>query len=313
MNKKTYHIEKTEAGLTIQQYLKQIAGFSNAQIRSMKFTENGICVGGQRARVTARLAEGDVLEVLLETKNSNSAHLLSFEQMPDILYEDADVIAVNKPAGMAVHPSHGHYQDTLSNQLAYYFRKNNQQVEVHSIGRLDLETSGIVLFAKHRAAAARLSKQRENGKFQKTYLAISSGIFAEKSGTLNGAIAPLPGSLMKMCVSKEGKPAVTHYQVQKQYAEAALVQLNLETGRTHQIRVHMADAGHPLLGDRLYFAEADGKKDAGSKPEWLITRAALHASKICFYQPFEGNQILVEAPVPEDMNACLNQAEQILV
>ena len=134
MNKKTYLIEKAEKGLTIQQYLKQIAGFSNAQIRSMKFTENGICLGGQRARVTTRLSEGDVLEVLLETKNSSSAHLLSFEQMPDILYEDADVIAVNKPAGMAVHPSHGHYQDTLANQLAYYFRKNTQQAEIHSIG-----------------------------------------------------------------------------------------------------------------------------------------------------------------------------------
>ena len=145
MNKKTYLIEKAEKGLTIQQYLKQIAGFSNAQIRSMKFTENGICLGGQRVRVTTRLSEGDVLEVLLETKSSSSAHLLSFEQMPDILYEDADVIAVNKPAGMAVHPSHGHYQDTLANQLAYYFRKNTQQVEIHSIGRLDLETSGIVL------------------------------------------------------------------------------------------------------------------------------------------------------------------------
>ena len=219
MNKKTYLIEKAEKGLTIQQYLKQIAGFSNAQIRSMKFTENGICLGGQRARVTTRLSEGDVLEVLLETKNSSSAHLLSFEQMPDILYEDADVIAVNKPAGMAVHPSHGHYQDTLANQLAYYFRKNTQQVEIHSIGRLDLETSGIVLFAKHRAAAARLSRQREDGRLQKTYLAICSGIFAEKNGTLNGAIAPLPGSLMKMCVSKDGKPAITHYQVQKQYME----------------------------------------------------------------------------------------------
>ena len=151
---------------------------------------------------------------------------------------------------MAVHPSHGHYQDTLANQLAYYFRKNTQQVEIHSIGRLDLETSGIVLFARHRAAAARLSRQREDGRLQKTYLAICSGIFAEKNGTLNGAIAPLPGSLMKRCVSKDGKPAVTHYQVQKQYMEAALVRLTLETGRTHQIRVHMADAGHPLIGDR---------------------------------------------------------------
>ena len=310
MNKKTYLIEKAEKGLTIQQYLKQIAGFSNAQIRSMKFTENGICLGGQRVRVTTRLSEGDVLEVLLETKSSSSAHLLSFEQMPDILYEDADVIAVNKPAGMAVHPSHGHYQDTLANQLAYYFRKNTQQVEIHSIGRLDLETSGIVLFARHRAAAARLSRQREDGRLQKTYLAICSGIFAEKNGTLNGAIAPLPGSLMKMCVSKDGKPAVTHYQVQKQYMEAALVRLTLETGRTHQIRVHMADAGHPLIGDLLYFADTDQKADVDAENCFAgIKRAALHASRICFYQPFEGKRITVEAPFPEDMKKCLFRDE----
>ena len=310
MNKKTYLIEKAEKGLTIQQYLKQIAGFSNAQIRSMKFTENGICLGGQRVRVTTRLSEGDVLEILLETKSSSSAHLLSFEQMPDILYEDADVIAVNKPAGMAVHPSHGHYQDTLANQLAYYFRKNTQQVEIHSIGRLDLETSGIVLFARHRAAAARLSRQREDGRLQKTYLAICSGIFAEKNGTLNGAIAPLPGSLMKMRVSKDGKPAVTHYQVQKQYMEAALVRLTLETGRTHQIRVHMAYAGHPLIGDRLYFADTDQKADVDAENCFAgIKRAALHASRICFYQPFEGKRITVEAPFPEDMKKCLFRDE----
>ena len=246
MNKKTYLIEKAEKGLTIQQYLKQIAGFSNAQIRSMKFTENGICLGGQRARVTPRLSEGE----------------------------------------------------------------NTQQVEIHSIGRLDLETSGIVLFAKHRAAAARLSRQREDGRLQKTYLAICSGIFAEKNGTLNGAIAPLPGSLMKMCVSKDGKPAVTHYQVQKQYMEAALVRLTLETGRTHQIRVHMADAGHPLIGDRLYFADTDQKADVDAENCFTgIKRAALHASRICFYQPFEGKRITVEAPFPEDMKKCLFRDE----
>ena len=211
---------------------------------------------------------------------------------------------------MAVHPSHGHYQDTLANQLAYYFRKNTQQVEIHSIGRLDLETSGIVLFAKHRAAAARLSRQREDGRLQKTYLAICSGIFAEKNGTLNGAIALLPGSLMKMCVSKDGKPAVTHYQVQKQYMEAALVQLTLETGRTHQIRVHMADAGHPLIGDRLYFADTDQKADVDAENCFTgIKRAALHASRICFYQPFEGKRITVEAPFPEDMKKCLFRDE----
>ena len=164
---------------------------------------------------------------------------------------------------MAVHPSHGHYQDTLANQLAYYFRKNTQQVEIHSIGRLDLETSGIVLFARHRAAAARLSRQREDGRLQKTYLAICSGIFAERNGTLNGAIAPLPGSLMKMCVSKDGKPAVTHYQVQKQYMDCLLYTSIHDTG------AHGFSMGYNYNG-KLKSAEVLLTEDGEAK---LIRRA----------------------------------------
>lgn len=317
-NKKLYNIEKTEEGMQIQKYLRE-AGFSKAQIRSMKFMEGGICLNGQRARVTVLLKAGDVLEVLPGTKEGGSSHLLSFEKMPEILYEDEDVIAVNKPAGIAVHPSHGHYLDTLSNQLAYYFRMSGQRVEVHSIGRLDLETSGIVLFAKHRAAAARLSAQRETGVLQKQYLAICSGRFEQKSGCKRGAIAPVPGSLMKMCVSESGKRAVTYFEVEKQYAHAALVRLELKTGRTHQIRVHMADAGHPLLGDRLYGIRAEAQAETsaprpgeGKQYGSQMQRAALHAGKMTFRQPFCEKEVTVTAPFPEDMQICLEQLEDVL-
>lgn len=317
-NKKLYSIEKTEEGMQIQKYLRE-AGFSKAQIRSMKFMEGGICLNGQRERVTAVLKAGDVLEVLLAMKEGASSHLLSLEKMPEILYEDEDVIAVNKPAGIAVHPSHGHYLDTLSNQLAYYFRMSGQRVEVHSIGRLDLETSGIVLFAKHRAAAARLSAQRETGVLQKQYLAICSGRFEQKSGCKRGAIAPVPGSLMKMCVSESGKRAVTYFEVEKQYAHAALVRLELKTGRTHQIRVHMADAGHPLLGDRLYGIRAEAQAETsaprpgeGKQYGSQMQRAALHAGKMTFRQPFCEKEVTVTAPFPEDMQIRLEQLEDVL-
>ena len=291
MNKKTYLIEKAEKGLTIQQYLKQIAGFSNAQIRSMKFTENGICLGGQRTRVTTGLSEGDVLEVLLETKNSSSAHLLSFEQMPDILYEDADVIAVNKPAGMAVHPSHGHYQDTLANLLMGYFKKKGEVPVLRSIGRLDKDTSGAVLFAKTKLAAARLSEERERGRYEKEYLAVAEGYFAEKTGEIHLPISQVPGSSpIRMEVNPtDGKKAHTYWKVERQFQNAALLRVHITTGRTHQIRVHLAGIGHPLLGDPLY-----GKTCGG------FSRAALHAWKLILHHPVTGEKLVIEAAVPGD-------------
>ena len=294
--KQRFEIGGEHAGLTVERYLGKSAGFSKAQIRGMKFRENGICVNGKRCRVTEKLCAGDVLEVCLETGAGKSEHLVSGICLPQILYEDADVIALDKPAGIAVHPAHGHYGDTLSNQLALYFRETGQQVQIHSIGRLDLETSGIVLFAKHRVAAARLSLEREKGQLQKQYLALCEGRFENQEGIINRPVAPIPGTLMKMCVHPQGKDAVTHFRVEHQYTDAALVRLWLETGRTHQIRVHMADAGHPLLGDRIY-----GVKKADPVIEKEPARAALHAEQLCFLQPFTGERIVLRSELPEDM------------
>lgn len=302
-------ISGEDSGKTIEAYLKTCGGFSKAQIKSMKFRENGICLNGIQSRVTEKVKEGDVLELLADDGSKNSDHLISHEIMPDVLYEDEDVIAVNKPAGIALHPSHGHYRDTLANQIAGYLRRKQEDVQVHSIGRLDKETSGVVLFAKNRIAAARLSKQRETGKLRKQYLALckwpqecSENEHIEKERReheyriISEPIAPLSGSLMKMCVHPEGKPAVTHYRVERCFKEAALLRLWLETGRTHQIRVHMAHLGCPLLGDLLYgsFENAD------------LKRAALHAEILEFFQPFTGKKIQVKAKLPQDMKDYLS-------
>ena len=241
----------------------------------------------------------------------------------EILYEDQDILAVNKPAGLVTHPSGSHYSDSLSNQVAAYFRSKDEPTKVRSIGRLDKETSGILLFARNQTAAARLQKQRENGISEKTYLAAVSGSMLEDTdGTFHAITTPLapdPDNRLKMVISPGSslpgsKPAVTLYSVLKSTApgsriSASLVMLRLKTGRTHQIRVHMASLGHPLLGDSLYHL---------SDTTNLFSRAALHAWKLKFHPPFPAGEttsgilssmpctenakkeISLEAPFPED-------------
>ena len=241
----------------------------------------------------------------------------------EILYEDQDILAVNKPAGLVTHPSGSHYSDSLSNQVAAYFRSKDEPTKVRSIGRLDKETSGILLFARNQTAAARLQKQRDNGISEKTYLAAVSGSMLEDTdGTFHAITTPLapdPDNRLKMVISPGSslpgsKPAVTLYSVLKSTApgsriSASLVMLRLKTGRTHQIRVHMASLGHPLLGDSLYHL---------SDTTNLFSRAALHAWKLKFHPPFPAGEttsgilssipctenakkeISLEAPLPED-------------
>lgn len=241
----------------------------------------------------------------------------------EILYEDQDILAVNKPAGLVTHPSGSHYSDSLSNQVAAYFRSKDEPTKVRSIGRLDKETSGILLFARNQTAAARLQKQRENGISEKTYLAAVSGSMLEDTdGTFHAITTPLapdPDNRLKMVISPDSslpgsKPAETLYSVLKSTApgfriSASLVMLRLKTGRTHQIRVHMASIGHPLLGDSLYHL---------SDMTNLFSRAALHAWKLKFHPPIPvaettssalssmpctknaQKEISLEAPLPED-------------
>ena len=178
--------------------------------------------------------------------------------------------------------------------LAYYFQKRGEHVRIRSIGRLDKDTSGIVVFAKNQAAAGRLAEQKQQGKFRKEYLAIVEGCPEKDEGIIRGKIDKMQGELMKMCVSPQGKTAVTRYQVLKRMENSSLVKLSLSSGRTHQIRVHMAWTGHPLLGDSLY---------GGSMEK--IRRAALHAICVTLFQPFTGEKIRVQAPLPGDMQKCL--------
>lgn len=324
----TIHIPETSAPAPVSHFLRTQAGLTKKQISQAKFRPGGVQKNEQQCRVTETAYPGDQITVCLETNNVDSAQLESApapQFLPElaILYEDQDILAVNKPAGIVTHPSGSHYSDSLSNQVAAYFRSKGEPTKVRSIGRLDKETSGILLFARNQTAAARLQKQRENGISEKTYLAAVSGSMPEDTDgafhRITTPLAPDPKNRLKMVISPDGslpgsKPAETLYSVLKSTApgsmiSASFVMLRLKTGRTHQIRVHMASLRHPLLGDSLYHL---------SDTTNLFSRAALHAWKLKFQPPFPNGEttssplssmpctknakkeISLEAPLPED-------------
>lgn len=314
---------------TIGNLLKSEAGLTKRQISQAKFRPGGIQKNKKQCRVTETAQKGDVLRVCLETKETDSFLLENWENKEqqawsssdqsssnqgspwkklEILYEDQDLLVVNKPAGMVTHPSGGHYADSLSNQIAAYFRSKGEETRIRSIGRLDKETSGVLLFARNQVAAARLQKQREEGQLQKTYLAIARGNIdtGDNWYKISLPLAPDRENHLKMTVSPDSKlpgskTAVTYLKVLSSCDEYTVIKVRLETGRTHQIRVHMASIGHPLLGDSLYDMpipeEAAEEKEKKTKQ---FRRAALHAWKIRFIHPFTGEKMMFETPLPED-------------
>lgn len=209
----------------------------------------------------------------------------------DILYEDEYLLIVNKPAGIPVHPSLEHFSDSLSNGVKFYFDQNKINKKIRPVNRLDRNTSGIVIFAKNEYIQERLSFQMKNKLFKKEYIALCEGIFEVNNGVIDANIDRKPGSIIERCVSIIGKKAITHYKVLNNERNISKVLINLETGRTHQIRVHMAYIGHPIIGDDLY-----------GKPSNLINRQALHAYKVTFIHPITNKQICITSNLPKDMN-----------
>ena len=238
----TYQIEENT---TIEKFLKAKLGFSRKQISALKFREDGIRVNGKRRRVTERLLPGDLLELSVEEEGKSSSQLIPTEGTISVLYEDEDLIVVNKPEGILVHPSGGHYQDTLANLLMGYFKKKGEVPVLRAIGRLDKDTSGAVPFAKTKLAAARLSEERERGRYEKEYLAVAEGYFAEKTGEIHLPISQVPGSSpIRMEVNPtDGKKAHTYWKVERQFQDAALLRVHITTGRTHQIRCIWRESG----------------------------------------------------------------------
>ena len=279
---------ETSAPKLLKQVLKE-QGVSLTLWRKIKRC-GSISVNGKIHPVWIPIQGGDTIAVSWpENKN------LEPVKMPlSIIYEDEFLLAVNKPAGIPVHPTQYHPINTLANAVIYYYNQINLPIGFHPVHRLDRNTSGLLLIAKSPIMQHLLSQHTQK-LFKKIYLAIVAGTFSVAEGIIQAPIARSPDSIIKRMVSDSGQTAVTHFTLLRTFKKYSLLKIQLQTGRTHQIRVHMAHIHHPLLGDDLY----------GGSTE-LITRQALHAAELIFYHPLLNKNIHLTCPVPKDFKNLLN-------
>lgn len=283
-----YQITENEQDTTVLDFLRK-KGFSRHILSSMKADKEALTRNGQRIGGREQLLAGDYFRVrLLETVDSDGIIPVS---MPlSILYEDEDILVINKPADMPVHPSIGNYTNTLANGVAAYLDAKDEHSPFRCINRLDRDTSGALILAKNAFSAAVLSTQMRNRQIRRTYLAVVEGI-TPPNGTISAPISRVDDSVIERHVDfLRGEPAVTHYERLEVKNEHSLLEIHLETGRTHQIRVHMGYIGHPLPADYLYHPEYD-----------CFKRQPLHSLQLEFRHPVTDKSMCLLAPVPEDM------------
>ena len=261
---------------------------------------------GRPGKKNDRLEPGDVVTV--EIPEPKEVDIAPTEMQLDIVYEDDDVVVINKPKGLVVHPAAGHQDDTLVNGLLHAMQGQlsgiNGELRPGIVHRIDKDTSGLLAVAKNDYAHVMLASQLKDHTMARTYEAVVCGSFREDSGTVDAPIGRHPTDRKKMCVTqRNSKEAVTHWEVVARYRGYTHIRCRLETGRTHQIRVHMAHIGHPILGDTVY-----GHK----KPELGQDSQCLHAGTLCFAHPRDGRPIMVFAPLPEYFEKVLKKLERML-
>lgn len=294
-------IGASDAGTTVLCYLTKRLNLSHRAISRLKRLENGITLDGRRVTVRALLCEGSLLSLMCEDLPEEVNPYIEpvFHEL-SILYEDEDIVIPNKPGKMPTHISRGHTRDTLANALAYYYR--DVPFVFRSVNRLDRDTSGVCIIAKNRKSAGALSEQLALGLICKKYIAVLSGRILPECGTIEGYIRRTQNSIITRCVcekDEEGaKYAKTEYRLIGYENNMSIVECEPKTGRTHQLRVHFASVGHPIVGDSLY-----------SIPSPQISRQALHAFSISFIRPSSGEKMTVSAPVPDDILSLLGRKE----
>ena len=284
------HIGPELAGADVNSLLRRRLGLSGTVLRRIKWLPDGITVDGVRVTVRYRVQPGQTLSVRISDPDS-AGQPVPVDGPVDVVWEDADLAVVNKAPGVLVHPSHGHFDDTVGNYLMARWRKNGEEAGFHPVHRLDKGTTGLLAVAKHPYGQEKLKNQLHTGDFRRVYLAVCDGVPVPPEGIIDAPIGPVPGSLIAREVRADGKAARTHYRVLRTSGARSLVELELETGRTHQIRVHMAHIGCPLTGDFLY----------GTEDRDLIGRPALHSARLELTHPVTGERLALSLPLPEDM------------
>ncbi len=275
---------------TLLSFLKS-KQYSSQIITHLKRTSNGILLNGEWGRVRDILHEGDTLTIQL-IEDESSDNIVPVNLPLEIVYEDEDLLVVNKAASMPIHPSQGNYDNTLANAVTYYFKQKGEPFTYRCINRLDRDTTGLLIIAKHMYSASLLSDMVSRKDIHREYLAVATGN-VEKKGTIIAPIGRVDGSTIERHIDEiNGDYACTHYECLKYNNGYSLVSLTLDTGRTHQIRVHMKHIGHPLPGDFLYHPDYS-----------IIQRQALHSHRLSFAHPITGESMSFEAELPEDMKA----------
>ena len=281
--------------MRLDEYIKTKYDMSRSKAQKLN-DDNLILVNGEHKNNSYIVEDKDVIE-LIENKEYVPSKFKG-ENIPlDIVYEDEDIVIINKASGMVVHPASGNYENTLVNALIYRYNLDDTNVRSGIVHRIDKDTSGLVIVAKNDKTLELLTEMFKNKQIKKTYLAIVDGVINNKSGTINAPITRDVKDRKKMMVGKDGKNSITHFYVLKIFKNNTYLSLNLETGRTHQIRVHMAYIGHPITNDKVY-----GKENT-SFGQYL------HASKLEFIHPITKKEIRVEAELPEEFQEKLKELE----
>ena len=284
-----YIIDEDSAGLRVEQFLRR-KRYSRQNLSEIKRMPKSILVNGVHYYMRQELSKGDHLQVrICETQNSEK---IPPTKLPlDIIYEDEDLLVLNKPAGMPIHPSLNNYTNSIANALAYYFQSQGKPFIFRCCNRLDRDTSGLTIVSKHLVSGSILSDMTKYREVHREYLAIARGSVTPSEGTIQAPLGRKEGTIIERTVDWEhGEDAVTHYKVVKEANGHSLVSLRLETGRTHQIRIHMKYLGYPLIGDYLYNPDME-----------YMTRQALHSHHMEFTHPITGEHMSFTAPLPEDM------------
>lgn len=282
-----------DENLTLKEVLLDKLNFSVRSLSKMKRYKT-VKVNNEYIRPGDKINKGDLIEVKIE---EDMADFKPQDLKLPILYDDFDIIMVNKPPFMVVHPTKSHFENTIANGVTHYVVEKSENVKIRFVNRLDMNTSGLVIVAKNPYAQFVLSSDMKEDKVEKMYIAVVKGVVKEDFGTINEPIYRPADDSIKRIVHEEGQPSVTHFEVVERLKDATVLKLKLETGRTHQIRVHLNHIGHGIIGDELY----------GYVDENLINRQALHAFSLKFKQPRTREDLEFKAPLPKDMEELIEK------